>query len=757
MDVDFYVGQYGTSAWYLNGWIDEFRVSKGIAQWTSGFTPSTRPYAAAARTWLVGSPRPLKGVKYYVSGANTVASTMAVSTWNGNSWQTLTATDNTDTGATLAVSGTVTWASTVGTAKIRYLEGYLCYWYQFSIDAGEAVIYHMTLDAPFQQITDIWDGTGRVTAACFKYTTAYTDYTINVYDDIYDSADPTTYADLSSLGAFSDPNNCMICGFIEQMAGITVGMASDKINAEAAVLSIEHWDGTGWATISGIVDGTAEGGAALAKSGVISWAAPEEQLVFKRVLANNSSPLYYYRFHWGGALGATTGIYYISGIPAQKTIRGYKFPLFGQGRLMLCNNVDEDRNAVLYAADGMPQTFNGSDSGKIYLGDNTDLICGCNIFSQFAQSLYTITLIFKEKETWALTYDSQGWHKYPVSELIGCNAPKTLKTVVIPPVAEDKSGNRNLAIWMNTGGVYVSDGRHPILVSHDIRDLFDQTSATHINLSYAQNAAAWVDQEKLEYHLVFATTAGAVTANDVEWTLDLKRWKWWKASRGTNLQCGISVSDSYGSNYSYGFIDTGYMERLEYGNTQDGTAITSTFQTGDFPLAEGDYLTETRVLKFIQVMATKATTTANVKLTHFVDTQEEILTLDVAAGTAWAVNDVITGETSGTKCEIVKVYSTTVFSIRNRTGDFTLNEILVNQLDYHADQGAAHPTVTGPTDYSCDPTLSYYRTTFPVKDANSTPGIFHSIRETITVSNETTGFEPIILGLYYEAVREHLS
>jgi len=44
-----------------------------------------------------------------------------------------------------------------------------------------------------------------------------------------------------------------------------------------------------------------------------------------------------------------------------------------------------------------------------------------------------------------------------------------------------------------------------------------------------------------------------------------------------------------------------------------------------------------------------------------------------------------------------------------------------------------------------------------VKDANSTPGIFHSIRETITVSNETTGFEPIILGLYYEAVREHLS
>ncbi|HUV84134.1 MAG TPA: LamG-like jellyroll fold domain-containing protein, partial [Methanosarcinales archaeon] len=28
----------------VNGWIDEFRVSKGIARWTANFTPPTRAY-----------------------------------------------------------------------------------------------------------------------------------------------------------------------------------------------------------------------------------------------------------------------------------------------------------------------------------------------------------------------------------------------------------------------------------------------------------------------------------------------------------------------------------------------------------------------------------------------------------------------------------------------------------------------------------------------------------------------------------------
>jgi len=38
------IGGSQVGGYYFNGWIDEFRVSKGIARWTSNFTPSDTPY-----------------------------------------------------------------------------------------------------------------------------------------------------------------------------------------------------------------------------------------------------------------------------------------------------------------------------------------------------------------------------------------------------------------------------------------------------------------------------------------------------------------------------------------------------------------------------------------------------------------------------------------------------------------------------------------------------------------------------------------
>jgi hypothetical protein len=39
------IGEYASNTW--NGWLDEIRVSKGIARWTTNFTPPTRAYDTA--------------------------------------------------------------------------------------------------------------------------------------------------------------------------------------------------------------------------------------------------------------------------------------------------------------------------------------------------------------------------------------------------------------------------------------------------------------------------------------------------------------------------------------------------------------------------------------------------------------------------------------------------------------------------------------------------------------------------------------
>jgi hypothetical protein len=40
---------------YTNGWIDEFRFSKGIARWTANFTPPTQPYGGGGQVIIWSS------------------------------------------------------------------------------------------------------------------------------------------------------------------------------------------------------------------------------------------------------------------------------------------------------------------------------------------------------------------------------------------------------------------------------------------------------------------------------------------------------------------------------------------------------------------------------------------------------------------------------------------------------------------------------------------------------------------------------
>lgn len=54
-----FVGHAVLNAYYWNGYIDEFRVSKGIARWTANFTPPTSAYCASGGLFL---PSQLAGI-----------------------------------------------------------------------------------------------------------------------------------------------------------------------------------------------------------------------------------------------------------------------------------------------------------------------------------------------------------------------------------------------------------------------------------------------------------------------------------------------------------------------------------------------------------------------------------------------------------------------------------------------------------------------------------------------------------------------
>lgn len=569
------------------------------------------------KSFLVGSPRPIQGATIYIASANTTDNTLVVKESTAGAWNTLTVvSDGTRaSGKSFAQTGKITWSSTVATTKPKYIDGYFLYWYQFTIDAGSASIYHITLDIPFQDVIDMWDGVYREAVRCYYVDTSAgtrEDKTTNVLYEDYDTATASTYMDISSM---SNTAQSIEVGFAEKVSAIFIGMGGTYINVNAAVMTVKAWVGTGFQSVGDISDGTSDGTNSLATSGVVSWSHALVDSEAKKSYYNQT-PLYYYQITFDAALDASMRIDYIGGISASKSINAFKFPVFAQGRVLLCCEMQNEKNKAIVSAKYMPQSFNGTDSVDLYYGDDGELTCGVELFSQYGSSLYSLILMFKDTETWVTAgQDIEQWasNTFLLSNSIGCPAPLTLKTINLR--AEPGAGiNRALAIWQAANGVYMSDGRAPIPIHGDIEEYFDSDSSLKIKDSMVGDSVGFVDDAKQEYHLLVASGSDATSLN-TELVYDIKRNKWFKIDRTADLQCGVTVKDTDGNAYCYGFLDTGYMERLEYGTTFDGTDITSEVQFGDIPLGGWDVETGVSDVTLFTVAQTN-----DITCTHYGDT-----------------------------------------------------------------------------------------------------------------------------------------
>ena len=236
------IGRTAGDTLHFYGWLDEIRISKGVARWTSNFNPETSrsdeidwtvkdvgdndtiatittgasqsiaylPSVAGGfriesnandslstfdnfslkevsyadpidyteqanntldtanniipigtqKIWMVFTTKPAQGIKYVVKTANTTASTTICAVWTGDAFTTVSSlSDGTASGGiSLAQNGSFSFDSTVATAKPYHLEGLYLYAYLFVLSDGSAEISHISVDAPWQPVVDVWDG-----------------------------------------------------------------------------------------------------------------------------------------------------------------------------------------------------------------------------------------------------------------------------------------------------------------------------------------------------------------------------------------------------------------------------------------------------------------------------------------------------------------------------------------------------------------------------------------------------------------------
>ena len=592
---------------YYDGGMDEYRVSN-TARNTSNFDILIAAYSSSssASYLYLGSTRPLKGFKFYIGTANTSASTMSAYYWDGSSWIEVTSlADNTSSGGkSLAVIGTVTFTSTDALAKVKILNGTMAYWYKVNITAVSAntSIYHVTVDAPFQKIKDIWDGVDR-TSYSFKTNTAGTwaEYTTNVYEDYYDSNDTGSYAELDSLPTST---GYMLAGFIERQTAISISIVANKVNTTAnTILTVKYWNGFAWTSVGSIEDGTSSGGISFAKSGLVSWSAPDESSEFTTEVGNEV-PLYYYKFEFSQTFNNDVQIYYLIGIPAQKEIKAYSFPVYAGNSVWLFSEQDGYRNKYIVSAFGTADVWNGEGSITGFIGDESDIVAGSSMYVNLGSNLYEVVVVCKKSETWMLVPTAEGGlQQFMIDGTIGCVAPQTMRTVNLG-LLEEFDVSKNVVIWQGSDGVYAFDGKGITRISEDIQDVFDSINRDKIDAS-----SAFEDIANQTYHWCFAS--GTSSTLNKEYAYDKKRQRWFTIERGTAkyLQCGFISIDTVGNFYTYGGLDSGYVERLENGTDFDGTDIAHIFHTGDMIL-HNDILSEevsVRTVKLI-CLATNTTT-----------------------------------------------------------------------------------------------------------------------------------------------------
>ena len=538
------------------------------------------------------STRPLKGIKFYVSSANSTTATAEVSFWDGEQFSACTGfVDGTSASSkTLAQTGSMTFDSTVATAKPYHFEGLYLYIYQLEISAGAADISHISLNAPFQSILDVWDGVYRQPIQFqMSFDESYDDYTLEVNEASY--VDDPIGAILDGL----DTTDHLIVMFEDRMAAIRFEMLAGFVNTAASTPDVSYWTGSAWTSVGTVTDGTASNSVlnvVFNQTGLMSWNPPAATLEFPKTLFGVTG--YAYKITVSALLDGTHGdddeevlADVVTGIPAQNTVSPFKFPSSYNNRLLLCGYTGgKEGNRVDYSMTNAPDVWNGEESAmnglqSLYFGGVEPLTCGVQLYNRFGSNVYACWAAFKNGETYLLMGNGpEDFKIYPISSNVGCPAPLTLVTAEVGfEMAEGIT--RNVAIFLSYSGPYMFDGA-VLAPIKGIQSYFDPSEDKCINFSEIDRARGWFDPTYKEYNLVFPS--GTATSCDTWLVYDLARKKWFEKDTGAAYmpQMAFQVQDTDGRKYVYAGIDTGYLMRLENDTDWDGTGITQKLATGDF-------------------------------------------------------------------------------------------------------------------------------------------------------------------------------
>ena len=239
-------------------------------------------------------------------------------------------------------------------------------------------------------------------------------------------------------------------------------------------------------------------------------------------------------------------------IPAFKGVVENKTRLFAWGGT-------EWPNRLRYSTKGRPDCYSGGDSGYTdAIGGSDPILCALQFFNEL--------IVFKENSVWLLEGDDPTDLGYlEIASTVGLASPKSAVVVEVGVLSVHRDQAMSIAIWQDTDGIYISDGRKPQKISSPYIDhYFDQEYAAAIAAASLKNRQSFADPKKNEYHLLLPTSELVYNYATDEW---YPPWE-----REVDIVTGMVLRGSDGRYYTYGGTGAGRVFKLEDDTTDKNTS-----------------------------------------------------------------------------------------------------------------------------------------------------------------------------------------